>query len=116
MICMLFNRVSVRARANPRHAVRGLLYEAHNKKDKEYTRVRGTQHEEPARLAVCGAYAIVNNDPEVPYKHVTHFGYHISHPSSIGDVQKELVIGKAASFILQVKNPLAPTTGPQQGP
>ncbi|KAG6916180.1 hypothetical protein DXG01_008110 [Tephrocybe rancida] len=79
------------------------------------TKTRGTRHEEPARLAARGAYAIVNNDPEVPSKCTTHFGYHISHPSDIGDVQKELGISKAASFVLQVKNPLAPTTDPRQG-
>ncbi|KAH0578087.1 hypothetical protein H2248_005552 [Termitomyces sp. 'cryptogamus'] len=93
-----------------RHAVRCLLYEAHDKKDKEYTQVR--RH--AARLAICGAYAIVNNDPEVPYKRATHFGHHISHPSSIRNVQKELGIGKAASFILQVTNRVALAMGPQQ--
>lgn len=56
----------------------------------------------------------MNNDPEVPSKRTTHFGYHISHPSELGDVQKDLGIGRAASFVLQVKNPLAPATGPQQ--
>ncbi|KAG6876797.1 hypothetical protein C0993_000383 [Termitomyces sp. T159_Od127] len=78
------------------------------------TKTRGTRHVEPARLAARGAYAIVNNDPEVPSKRTTHFGYHISHPRVPGDVQKELGIGQAASFVLQVKNPLAPATGPQQ--
>ncbi|KAH0578085.1 hypothetical protein J132_07103 [Termitomyces sp. J132] len=104
---MLFNRGFG---TKPRHAVRCLLDEAHDKKDKAYTRAR--RH--AARLAICGAYAIVNNDPEVPYKRATHFGHHISHPSSIRNVQKELGIGKAASFILQVTNPVALAMGPRQ--
>ncbi|KAF5377946.1 hypothetical protein D9615_006754 [Tricholomella constricta] len=78
------------------------------------TKTRGTRHEEPARLAARGAYAIVNNDPKVPSQRATHFGYQISHPTEFGDVQDSLGIGKAASFILQVKNPLAPASGPQQ--
>ncbi|KAG6856433.1 hypothetical protein H0H87_004560 [Tephrocybe sp. NHM501043] len=78
------------------------------------TKTRGTRHEAPARLAARGAYAFVNNDPELPSKRATHFGYHISHPREIGGVQKELGIGKAASFVIQVKNPLAPATNPRQ--
>ncbi|RDB14588.1 hypothetical protein Hypma_016467 [Hypsizygus marmoreus] len=78
------------------------------------TKTRGSRHEEPARLAARGAYAIVNNLPHVPSARTTHFGYHISHPSEIGEVQKELGISTAASFVLQVKNPLAPAATPQQ--
>ena len=52
----------------------------------------------------------------MPSKRETHFGYRVSHPppSEFGDVQKSLGIYPASSFILQVKNPLAPATGPQQ--
>ncbi|KAG5641025.1 hypothetical protein DXG03_006366 [Asterophora parasitica] len=83
--------------------------------EREYeTKTRGTRHEDPARLAARGAYAIVNNDPEIPSKRATHFGYHISHPSEPGAVQEALGIGKAASFVLQVKNPLAPATDARQ--
>ncbi|KAF8074073.1 hypothetical protein FPV67DRAFT_1577176 [Lyophyllum atratum] len=78
------------------------------------TKTRGTRHEEPARLAARGAYAIVNNDASVPSKRETHFGYYISHPSEVGEVQEELGIGKASSFVMQVKNPLAPNTGEQR--
>ncbi|KAG6810240.1 hypothetical protein H0H92_012762 [Tricholoma furcatifolium] len=76
----------------------------------------GTRHQAPARLAARGAYALINNDPQVPSRRATHFGYHISHPSpsEFGDVQKELGIAQAGSFILQVKNPLAPATAPRQ--
>lgn len=45
---------------------------------------------------------------------MTHFGYHISHPRELSDVQDSLGISKAASFVLQVKNPLAPASAPQQ--
>ncbi|KAJ3571529.1 hypothetical protein NP233_g3703 [Leucocoprinus birnbaumii] len=80
------------------------------------TKTRGTRHEEASRLTGRGAYAIVNVEAPVPSKRETHFGYHLSHPppEEMGDVQSELGITTAASFILQVKNPLAPATGPQQ--
>ncbi|ESK90079.1 hypothetical protein Moror_7857 [Moniliophthora roreri MCA 2997] len=78
------------------------------------TKTRGTRHEEPARLVGRGGYAIVNNDPRVPSERETHMGYHLSHPSSLGDVQTSLGIYEASSFVLQVKNPLAPATFPGQ--
>lgn len=76
----------------------------------------GTRHEAPARLVARGGYAIVNSEANIPSKRETHLGYHVSHPGKIdmGDVQKSLGIFSASSFILQVKNPLAPATGPQQ--
>ncbi|CAA7265481.1 unnamed protein product [Cyclocybe aegerita] len=80
------------------------------------TKTRGTRHEESARLVARGGYAIVNAEARVPSKRETHLGYHVSHPtpSEFGDVQKSLGIYSASSFILQVKNPLAPATTPQQ--
>ncbi|TFY59445.1 hypothetical protein EVJ58_g5774 [Rhodofomes roseus] len=77
------------------------------------TATRGTRHQGPARLAGRGAYAIVNNDPKAPSVRETHLGYHLSHPTpeDWGEVQAALNIHTAASFQLQVKNPLAPTTG-----
>jgi hypothetical protein len=84
--------------------------------EKSYeTKTRGTRHEEPVRFAARGAYAIVNNDPNVPSGRETHFGYCISHPDPLGEVQEELGIASASSFVLQVKNPLAPNTGPMMG-
>lgn len=79
------------------------------------TKTRGTRHEATSRLAGRGAYAIVNSDAPTPSKRETHFGYHLSHPppEEMGDVQKELGIATASSFIIQVKNPLAPATGLQ---
>ncbi|KAL0951481.1 hypothetical protein HGRIS_008168 [Hohenbuehelia grisea] len=79
------------------------------------TKTLGTRHNAPARLAARGAYAIVNNDPSVPSKRATHLGYYISHPEELGDVQTSLSISRASSFVLQVKNPLAPATGQQRG-
>ncbi|KAL0579935.1 hypothetical protein V5O48_002106 [Marasmius crinis-equi] len=85
--------------------------------DKTYeTKTRGTRHEEPARLVGRGGYAIVNNNPSVPSKRETHLGYHISHPAEIQDSSVQAVLGIhiASSFILQVKNPLAPASFPRQ--
>lgn len=71
----------------------------------------GTRHQAGSRLAGRGAYAIVNDDPGVPSKRATHLGYVLSHPSEPSDVQRALGIQKAASFALQLRNPLAPATG-----
>ncbi|THG99882.1 hypothetical protein EW026_g2560 [Hermanssonia centrifuga] len=82
--------------------------------EKEYeTKTRGTRHQGPARLAARGAYAIVNNEAKTPSQRETHLGYHLSHPipENFGDVQEALGIHPASSFVLQVKNPLAPNTG-----
>ncbi|KAF8202432.1 hypothetical protein BJ912DRAFT_944787 [Pholiota molesta] len=78
------------------------------------TKTRGTRHEGAARLVARGAYAIVNSDAKMPSERTTHFGYHISHPSELGEVQQELGIYPAASFILQVRNPRAPPQAPIQ--
>ena len=75
----------------------------------------GTRHEGPSRVAGRGAYAIVNNNLRVPSERTTHLGYQLSHPSEseLGEVQNALGIQSAATFVLQVKNPLAPTTSNQ---
>ncbi|TBU54882.1 hypothetical protein BD310DRAFT_961148 [Dichomitus squalens] len=80
------------------------------------TKTRGTRHQGAARLAARGAYAIVNNEARTPSQRETHLGYHLSHPSGdqLGEVQEALGIHQASSFVLQVKNPLAPPTGPVQ--
>ncbi|KAI0652430.1 hypothetical protein C8Q79DRAFT_997479 [Trametes meyenii] len=81
------------------------------------TKTRGTRHQRAARLAARGAYAIVNNEAaRTPSQRETHFGYHLSHPDDehFGEVQETLGIHKASSFVLQVKNPLAPPSGPGQ--
>ena len=78
--------------------------------------VVGTRHQGSARLAARGAYAIVNSEASTPSKRETHLGYYLSHPSGeqMGEVQETLGIHQASSFVLQVKNPLAPPTGPGQ--
>ncbi|KAI0639985.1 hypothetical protein C8Q77DRAFT_1152905 [Trametes polyzona] len=85
---------------------------------KQYeTKTRGTRHQAAARLAARGAYAIVNNEAaRTPSQRETHFGYHLSHPDDehFGEVQETLGIHKASSFVLQVKNPLAPPSGGAQ--
>ncbi|KAF9451822.1 hypothetical protein P691DRAFT_300234 [Macrolepiota fuliginosa MF-IS2] len=80
------------------------------------TKTRGTRHEVSSRLAARGAYAIVNTEATTPSRRTTHLGYHLSHPppSEMGDVQRELGIATASSFVVQVKNPLAPATGPRR--
>ncbi|THH33109.1 hypothetical protein EUX98_g1056 [Antrodiella citrinella] len=80
------------------------------------TKTRGTRHQGPARLAARGAYAIVNSEGRTPSSRKTHLGYHISHPSpkDLQEVQDALGIHPASSFVLQVKNPLAPNTGSTQ--
>jgi len=75
------------------------------------TKTRGTRFEEPVRLAGRGAYAIVNARGKTPSQNETHLGYHLSHPLSIGGVQEALGVHTSSSFVLQVKNPLAPATG-----
>ncbi|KAI0937211.1 hypothetical protein AcW1_001252 [Taiwanofungus camphoratus] len=82
---------------------------------KEYeTKTRGTRHQGAARLAARGAYAVVNTEASMPSKRETHLGYHLSHPTfeHFGEVQEELGIHPASSFVIQVKNPLGPLTGP----
>ncbi|KAH9950999.1 hypothetical protein B0H21DRAFT_413389 [Amylocystis lapponica] len=88
------------------------LQEGLGEKEDE-TKTRGTRHQGPARLAARGAYAIVNTEAATPSKRETHLGYHLSHPppDEFGDVQAALGIHIASSFVLQVKNPLAPPTG-----
>ncbi|KAI8990587.1 hypothetical protein BD414DRAFT_484111 [Trametes punicea] len=84
---------------------------------KYQTKTRGERSQAAARLAARGAYAIVNNEAaRTPSQRETHFGYHLSHPDDehFGEVQETLGIHKASSFVLQVKNPLAPPSGPGQ--
>ncbi|OBZ79845.1 hypothetical protein A0H81_01472, partial [Grifola frondosa] len=77
------------------------------------TKTRGTRHQSSARLAARGAYAIVNSEARTPSARETHLGYYLSHPTpeNFGEVQTELGIRPSSSFVLQVKNPLAPPTG-----
>ena len=58
----------------------------------------------------------MNKEARTPSQRETHLGYHLSHPSGeqFGEVQEALGIHQASSFVLQVKNPLAPPSGPSQ--
>ncbi|KAG2120654.1 uncharacterized protein F5147DRAFT_624119 [Suillus discolor] len=71
------------------------------------TKTRGTRHTPPVRLAGRGVYAIVNSQGNVLSRNATHLGYHLSHPTELGDVQKALRIHIASSFVIQIKNPNA---------
>ncbi|KAG6333906.1 hypothetical protein ID866_5191 [Astraeus odoratus] len=74
--------------------------------DRTYqTKTRGERHEGPVRLAARGVYAVVNSRGKTPSRSETHLGYHLSHPLEAGEVQRELGIHTASSFVLQVKNP-----------
>jgi hypothetical protein len=78
------------------------------------TKTRGTRHTPPVRLAGRGVYAIVNSQGNVPSRNATHLGYHLSHPTEMGDVQKALGIHIASSFVIQVKNPKAEAPASQR--
>ena len=78
--------------------------------------VLGVRHEGPVRLVARGGYAIVNSEAKQLSQRETHLGYYVSHPppSELGEVQKSLGIYSASSFVVQVKNPLAPANTPPQ--
>jgi len=65
----------------------------------------GERYQGPVRLAGRGVYGIVNSRGKTPSRNETHLAYHLSHPSAAGEVQKELGIHTASSFVVQVKNP-----------
>lgn len=58
----------------------------------------------------------MNSEARTPSQRETHLGFYLSHPSGdqLGEVQKTLGLHQASSFVLQVKNPLAPPSGPGQ--
>ncbi|KAJ7165516.1 hypothetical protein C8R43DRAFT_878483, partial [Mycena crocata] len=76
------------------------------------TKTRGTRHDPPTRLVARGCYALVNSPAQKLSDEKTYLGYSLSHPapSDFGPVQTALGIQRAAAFVLQVKNPQAPTS------
>ena len=70
----------------------------------------------PACLAARGVYTIVNYHKGSPSSRETHLVYALSHPSPecFGEVQQALGIHQASAFVVQVKNPDAPSTGGAQ--
>jgi hypothetical protein len=67
------------------------------------TKTRGERHLPEARPAGEGVYAIVDHEGH------THFAYELEFPKERGDVQQELNIARAASYVVVVKNPAAPS-------
>lgn len=77
----------------------------HERLDEERyrTKTRGERELAPERPAGEGRYAIVRHGDH------THFAYRLELPEEPGEAQRELGIGKEASFILSVKNPEKPS-------
>jgi hypothetical protein len=67
------------------------------------TKTRGERHVPEARPAGEGVYAIVAHEGH------THFAYELEFPKERGDVQEDLNIARAASYVVAVKNPEAPS-------
>lgn len=65
----------------------------------------GKRHNEPARVAGRGQYALFSPKPNTPSQRATHLLYYLTHPSpdKIGEVQEELSIYASGSFIIQVR-------------
>ncbi|KAG8918075.1 hypothetical protein FRC01_002057, partial [Tulasnella sp. 417] len=80
------------------------------------TKTKGKRHNEPARVAGRGQYALFSPKPDTPSQRATHLLYFLTHPSpeEIGEVQEELSIYASGSFIIQIKNPKA-SNPPQAG-
>ncbi|MFW5719938.1 MAG: hypothetical protein ACOCXT_02845 [Candidatus Dojkabacteria bacterium] len=81
------------------------LYQSEEKFHQEFeggeheTKTRGTQHEDPARVAGEGVYAFVTHGDH------THFIYELNQPRDTGEVQEDLNIKPEGSYIVSVKNP-----------
>jgi hypothetical protein len=67
-----------------------------------WTRTRGVRTQPPARPAGEGAYVIVRHD-----RH-THLAYALEQPGRSGQVQRDLNVEPAASYVVAVRNPAAP--------
>ncbi|KAG9045371.1 hypothetical protein FS837_006440 [Tulasnella sp. UAMH 9824] len=80
------------------------------------TKTKGKRHNEPARVAGRGQYALFSPKPDTPSQRATHLLYYLTHPSpdEIGEVQEELSIYASGSFLIQIKNPKA-SNPPQAG-
>jgi hypothetical protein len=70
---------------------------------REYTtKTRGVRHLPPVRPAAEGIYAVVRHESH------THLAYVIELPERQGQAERELNIGREASYIVAVRNPEAP--------
>ncbi|PVH87789.1 hypothetical protein DL98DRAFT_478782 [Cadophora sp. DSE1049] len=66
------------------------------------TKTFGTSHTPSATPFAEGIYAITSTGRE------SHLAYHLTVPSSIGEIQKELGLNEKGSFVVSAKNPNAP--------
>ncbi|KAK0114673.1 hypothetical protein ONS95_014158 [Cadophora gregata] len=66
------------------------------------TKTSGTSHTPSATPFAEGIYAITSTGRE------SHLAYHLTVPSSIGEIQKELGLNEKGSFVVSAKNPNAP--------
>ncbi|KAG8947845.1 hypothetical protein FRC04_010203 [Tulasnella sp. 424] len=73
------------------------------------TKTKGKRHNEAARIAGRGQYALFSPKPNTPSQRATHLLYYLTHPApdKIGEIQEELSIYVSGSFIIQIKNPKA---------
>jgi hypothetical protein len=67
------------------------------------TKTRGERVQPPARPAGEGAYVIARHDDH------THLAFELELPRRLGEVQRDLNIEAQASYIVAVRNPLAPS-------
>merc|ERR1712093_6872 len=94
------------------------------------TKTRGTRHQPASRCAGQGHYILHSPksgkdikplekvDENAPRDFPVYLAYSIAVPTKeeFGEVQRELGIQETGSFILQVKNPDAPSTNPRAAP
>lgn len=64
-----------------------------------------TSTTEPVTPFAEGIYAITSTGRE------SHLAYHLTVPSSIGEIQKELGLHEQGSFVVSAKNPETPSPG-----
>ncbi|TVY36694.1 hypothetical protein LCER1_G009242 [Lachnellula cervina] len=69
------------------------------------TKTVGTSTTEPVTPFAEGIYAITSTGRE------SHLAYHLTVPSSIGEIQKELGLHEQGSFVVSAKNPETPSPG-----
>ncbi|KKZ65853.1 hypothetical protein EMCG_08358 [[Emmonsia] crescens] len=71
------------------------------------TATRGTTHTPAATPIAEGVYAIITTD------RASHLAYHLTVPSELGEVQKDIGLKRRGSFIASAKNPQY--AGPETG-
>lgn len=80
--------------------------------EKRYsTRTRGERYVGGSRPAGRGRYTVMLHEVEPPSARSVRLVYSLSHPSEMGDVQKELGLLPSGSMRLSMRNPTMPQTG-----